>query len=135
MSIQLSWYLENRIILLTSHGESSDQDLLNLDQPIINYLNQSQAPLVHLIADHRRGGKMPSLKVSMQIEWPKHPQYGWGILVGLTNPLQRFLVVVASNFFNVRQRMFNTMDEALDFLNEVDSTLPALRSNTLDKAS
>jgi hypothetical protein len=134
MAIQLSWYLENRVILLTSQGDSSDQDLLDLDQQIIEYLNQCEAPLVHLIADHRKGGKMPSVKVSTQIQWPKHPQYGWGIMVGLTNPVQRFLVAVASNFFKVRQRMFNTMDEALDFLSEVDSSLPPLR-NKLDKAS
>ena len=135
MSIQLSWYLENRVLLLTSQGESSDQDLLDIDQPIIEHLNQSNAPLVHLIADHRKGGKMPSMKAAAQIQWPKHPQYGWGIMVGLTNPVQRFLVAVASNFFKVRQRNFDTMDEALDFLNEVDTTLPALRDNRLDKAS
>jgi hypothetical protein len=135
MPIQLSWYLENHVMLLNNEGDSADQDVLKVDQPILDYLNQSQAPLVHLIIDNTRAKYIPSVKAITAVKWPKHPQYGWTILVGLTNPFQRFVNVVATNFFKARQRMFDTMDEALDFLNEVDSTLPALRSKQLDKAS
>jgi hypothetical protein len=127
MPIQISWYLENRVILLVNHGESSDQDVFAVDQPMIDYLNQNQAPLVHLIIDNTGAKYIPSVKAVTAVKWPKHPQYGWTILVGLTNPFQRFVNVVATNFFKARQRMFDTMDEALNFLNEVDSTLPALR--------
>jgi hypothetical protein len=129
MPMQLSWYLENRVMLLVNHGDSSDQDVFDIDQPIIDYLNQSQAPLVHLIIDNIGAKYIPSVKAVTSVKWPKHPQYGWTILVGLTNPFQRFVNVVATNFFKARQRMFDTMDEALDFLNEVDSTLPALRDS------
>jgi hypothetical protein len=141
MPIQLNWYLENRVLLLTGDGESSDQDLLDLDQPMINCLNQCNVPLVHLIIDQRNAPPIPAskvaaqIKVATQLKWPKHPRYGWAIMIGKMNPLQRLVVTVASNFFKARQRSFETMKEGLDFLNEVDSTLPDLRSNELDKAS
>jgi hypothetical protein len=45
------------------------------------------------------------------------------------------VIAVACNFFKVRQRNFDTMDEALDFLNEIDSTLPALSDSRAKKAS
>ena len=140
MSHQLSWYLENRVLLLTSEGESSDQDLLDIDQSVINCLEQSTAPLVHLIMDRTNAPPVTSSKVAAQIKlasqlkWPKHPKYGWAIMVGPTNSLQRFIVAVATNFFKVRQRMFNTMDESLDFLNDIDSSLPSLRDTRLNKA-
>jgi hypothetical protein len=135
MAFELSWYLENRVILLTGHGEGSDQNLLDIDQQVINYLNQSNATLVHLIMDQRNlpppsSSKAASqIKLASQLKWPKHPKYGWAILVGPSNSLQRFVIAVATNFFKVRQRTFDTMDEALDFLNDIDSTLPALRDS------
>ena len=33
MSLQLNWYVENRVIMLTSQGDSSDQDLLDIRCP------------------------------------------------------------------------------------------------------
>src|SRR5690242_8209805 len=133
MPIQLSWYLENRVILLSNHGEIKDQDLFDIDEPIIDYMNQCDAPLVHLIVDNRDGFNQPSAKSVTQVKFPKHPKMGWLIMVGVDNPIQKFVVAVGASFFKTRVRIFKTMDEAANFLNEVDSTLPALRDN--NKAS
>jgi hypothetical protein len=135
MSIQLSWYLENHVMLLVSHGESSDQDMFEVDQPIIDYLTQSQAPLVHLIINNLESSFTPSAKALPRLKFPKHPRCGWVILVGPTNTFQRFVGAVATGLFKARQRMFDTMDEALVFLNDMDSTLPPPRDTKLDKAS
>jgi len=135
MSSQLSWYLENRVMQIVNHGEVTDQDLFDLDESAVHYMDQGSAPLVHLIIDHRKGINSPSAKGLMQLKWPKHPKMGWIVMVGMANPLQKFVTAVASNFFKTRLRMVDTMDEALDFLNDVDSTLPALRNSLLDKAS
>ena len=134
MSSQLSWYLENRVMQIVNQGELRDQDLFDLDGSAIQYMEQCSVPLVHLIIDHRLGSNSPSAKGLMQLKWPKHPKMGWIVMIGLANPLQRFVTAVASNFFKTRLRMVNTLDEALDFLNEVDSTLPALRNKVFDKA-
>jgi hypothetical protein len=141
MSFELSWYLENRVILLTSQADNSDDNLLDVDQQVIHYIDQSSAPLVHLIMDQRNAPPPSSskaasqIKLATQLKWPKHPKYGWAIMIGPTNSLQRFVIAVATNFFKVRQRTFDTVDEGLDFLNDIDSSLPALRDNKLNKAS
>jgi len=135
MPAQLSWCLENRVLLMTNHGEVTDQNLFDLDQTIIDYMNSCTVPLVHTIIDHRKGLNSPSAKGLTRLHWPKHPKVGWMIMIGMKNPFQRFVVAVSTSFFKTRVRLVNTMDEALNFLNDVDSTLPPLRSNKLDKAS
>ena len=135
MTSQVGWLLEKRVILTYNEGVVADEDMFANEQPILDYLNECTVPLVHMIVDHRKGIGTPSSKALAQLRWPKHPRMGWMILVGMANPLQKFVVTGASNFFKTRMRMMNTMDEALDFLNEVDSTLPALRDTKLDKAS
>jgi len=135
MSSQLNWLLENRVILTFNQGIVTDQDMFDNDEPVTAYMNQCSAPLVHMIVDHRKGIGTPSSKAMAQLNWPKHPKMGWIILVGMANPFQKFVVAVTSNFFKTRMRMLNTMDEALDFLNQVDSTLPSLRDNSMGKAS
>src|SRR5689334_10087471 len=129
MPIQLSWYLENHVILHVNQGDISDQEILDVDQPISGFLERSHAPLVHLILDNRSATTTPSIKAISQLKYPKHPRFCWLIVVGPTNTFVRFVNAVTTNLFKSRNRMFDTMDEALDFLNEVDSTLPALRDS------
>lgn len=135
MPAQLSWYLENRVLLMTNQGEVTDQELFDLDPEIIAYLNDCTAPLVHTIIDHRKGINSPSAKGLTHLQWPKHPKVGWMIMVGMKNPFQRFIVAVATSFFKTRMRMFSTMEEGLVFLNHVDSTLPPLKDAKLTKVS
>jgi hypothetical protein len=128
MPIKLDWYLENRVIIITAEGDYADEELINLDGQVIQYLDQSTAPLVHMIMDRQGTNHIPSIKSVTMVKWPKHPRYGWTLVVGSSNPFQRFVVALANNLFKGRQRNFDTFDEALDFLNEVDSTLPPLRA-------
>lgn len=135
MSSQVSWLLEQRVILTYNEGVVSDQDMYDNEGLILDYLNQCSVPLVHMVVDHRKGIGSPSSKTLAQLSWANSPKLGWLILVGMANPFQKFVVTVASNVFKTRMRMLNTMDEALDFLNQVDSTLPALRDQSIGKAS
>jgi len=135
MPVKLSWYLENRVMMVVAEGEYTDGELINLDGQVIKYLDQSTVPLVHMIMDRQGTTHIPSMKSVTMVKWPKHPRYGWTLVVGSTNPFQRFVVALANNFFKGRQRNFDTRDEALDFLNEVDSTLPPLRAIKQNVAS
>ena len=128
MSLKLSWYLENRVMMIVAQGDYTDTELINLDDHVIKYLDQSSAPLVHMIMDRQETDHIPSPKSAMMVKWPRHPRYGWTLVVGTSNAFQRFVVAIANNFFKGRQRNFDTLDQALDFLNEVDSTLPSLRA-------
>ncbi len=135
MAVQLSWHLENRVLLVANSGAISDQDMLDVDQPIIDHMNQSNVPLVHLIVDNSDATYNPSIKTVSQAKFPKHPQCGWVLLVGPTSTFTRFVNAVVTNVFKTRNRMFDTRNEALDFLNEVDSALPPLRDIKREKVS
>lgn len=135
MPVKLSWYLENRVMMVVAEGEYTDDELINLDAQVIKYLDQSNVPLVHMIMDRQGTTHIPSMKSVTMVKWPKHPRYGWTLVVGSTNPFQRFVVALANNFFKGRQRNFDSREEALDFLNEVDSTLPPLRTIKQNVAS
>src|SRR5690242_9872525 len=126
MPVKLSWILENRVMMVVAEGDYSDEELIGLDGQIIKYLDQSTAPLVHMVMDRHGADHTPSIKSITQVKWPKHPRYGWTLVVGSTNSLQRFVVALANNFFKGRQRNFDSVPAALDFLNEVDTSLPPL---------
>jgi hypothetical protein len=128
MPVNLSWFLENRVMQIVAEGAYTDDELINLDPQVIKYLDQSTVPLVHMIMDRKGTDHIPSMKSVAQVKWPRHQRYGWTLVVGSSNPFQRFVVALANNFFKGRQRNFDSFDEALDFLNEVDSTLPPLRA-------
>lgn len=127
MPVQLSWYLEHHVIQIINSGTITDQDMLDADQPIIDYFNESNVPLVHLIVDNSNASYTPSVKAVTKAKFPKHAKCGWVLLVGPANSFMRFVNAVVSNVFKTRNRMFETFDEALDFLNDMDSSLPPLR--------
>ncbi len=128
MPVKLSWFLENRVMMIAAEGEYTDEELIGLDGQVIQYLDQSPMPLVHMIMDRQQTNHIPSIKSATMVKWPKHPRYGWTLVIGSSNPFQRFVVALANNLFKGRQRNFDSLDEALDFLNLVDSTLPPLRA-------
>lgn len=126
MPVNLSWYIENRVIQIINEGQISDDDMLRIDQPIIDLMNASSFPLVHMIVDNSKATYTPSVKTITQAKFPRHTKCGWVVLVGPANSFMKFVNAVVTNVFKTRNRMFDTFEEAVAFLNEVDSTLPAL---------
>lgn len=135
MPLHLSWYLENRILLVVNEGQSNDEDMFELDRLTIEYLNRSDADQVHMIIDIAQYKFVPSTKAVTQVEFAKHPRMGWSVLIGPTNAFERFVFVIGSNFFKMRSKMLPNMDEALRFLNKMDPSLPPLTDKSLEQAS
>jgi hypothetical protein len=48
---------------------------------------------------------------------------GWSVTVGNSNPLMRFLGTVAGQILGQRMRTFDTPEEAMAFLWEIDPNL------------
>ncbi len=135
MPLHLSWYLENRILLVVNEGESNDDDMFELDRLTIEQLNRSDAAQVHMIIDTSKYKFVPSAKAVTQVEFAKHPRMGWTVLIGSTNAFERFVFVVGANFFKTRSKMLTSIDEALQFLNKIDTSLPPLTGKSLEQAS
>lgn len=130
MSFGVTWLVEGHLVLLQSWNTFNIDELHEMDMRIGQMLDHATAPLVHGIHDHRRTQQLPSAKDLMKLKSGNHPRVGWLIFVGLDNKLLKFFVSATGQVFNLRLRFMDTIEEALTFLQDVDSTLPDL--GTLD---
>lgn len=131
MPLQVSWIVVNRIIQISGDGEVGDYELSAIDAVMMDLINQSSAPLVHTISV--ASSNIPvSFKTVKDLQWPKHPRCGWTVVVGLTNPLFRMIAAAGASLFKTRLRNVDTLEKALAFLHEVDSSLPSLHDVGLE---
>lgn len=134
MSAGVTWLVENKLLLVNTWGKVNVNELSEMDSRISEMLETSQAPLVHGIHDHSRAESIPSAKDLMQVRAGKHQRVGWLIIVGLDNKLMKFFVSATGQVLNIRLRFMNTVEEALAFLQDIDSTLPDLKALDLAAA-
>jgi len=130
MPYQTTWYVEKRIILTSYTGIIRVEDIRGqIDET--HAMIEVGTPLIHSIIDLSQIEKWPPLNVvnefrSMDIESVRD-RIGWSIIVA-NNVVLKFGSALFAPIFNLRQRIFSNLDEALTFLHENDSTLPELRS-------
>ena len=133
MSVGVTWLVEGHLLLLNSWGKVNVDELAEMDTRIGTMLENASVPLVHGIHDHSRAQQIPSAKDLMKVKAGQNPRVGWLVIIGLDNKLMKFFVSVAGQVLNIRLRFMNSLDEALAFLQDIDSTLPDLK--TLDLAA
>ena len=130
MPYQTTWYVDKRIILTSYTGVIRVEDIRGqIDET--HAMIEVGTPLIHSIIDLSQIEKWPPLNVvnefrSMDIESVRD-RIGWSIIVA-NNVVLKFGSALFAPIFNLRQRIFSNLDEALTFLHENDSTLPELRS-------
>lgn len=125
MPHKVEWYIENQIIFTRFWGETTLREVLEHGDELDAYFDQSDRPLVHLITDASQVTKGITLKDAAQLakEGHLHPKSGWSIMVGQKDMLVKFATNVARQLFKMRQRTFDTNEEALAFLKEIDVTI------------
>jgi hypothetical protein len=125
MPYQTSWYQEKRVIYIRVWGDVTIDEIHEMSEEQGQYLNQGK-PLVHSISDITHVQSFPNnlaqLRDSMQAS--RHPNVGWILIVGPTTPLKRFFTSMLTQILipKARFRMFDKMEEAVNFLKDVDST-------------
>ncbi len=134
MSGGVTWLVDGKLLLFNSWGKVNVHELMAMDDQIHAMLDSSEAPLVHGIHDHSRAEQIPSAKDLMKVKAGSHPRVGWLIIVGLDNKLMKFFVSATGQVFGFRLRFMDTAEEALTFLQDVDTTLPNLKSLDLTAA-
>ena len=130
MPMSIEWFLEKRILLVTYNGDVSAADLKQAGETIRASIDQTDGQFLHSIADLSAIGKIPlNLKTITDATQGalSHPQFGWMTVYHMPNPVIQFFGDMATRVFQVRYRVFDEQVDALDFLNQVDSTLPPLR--------
>ncbi len=126
MKYQISWYVEGRVVLSEHLQAATLEDVARMDAEYLVLLEQSDAPLVHFIFDMSQQDSVPDLKTMSSMQFTKHPRFGWSLVVGHLNPITRFLVSTVAQINKARFRSFTHREDALRFLQEMDSSLPDL---------
>jgi len=125
MSINISWYMENRILFIKVPQEVSIEEIKYMSSQISDAIQVGEAP-IHVIFDASEMQTFPnnvkSLMQAMQI-FLKHPKMGWNFAIN-PNRLILFLGTVVSRALGMNKyRAVASVDEALEILYRVDSTL------------
>src|SRR5688500_7514486 len=87
MSHEIAWLVPNKVIDLHVIGDISLESLAAFSQDIMQYIESSDAPLVHLLADERDMGGFPSQikRVLDSAQFLRHPRLGWFVIYGSDN--------------------------------------------------
>jgi len=124
MAIEVSWLLEDRVILAEISGVVSQEDLPSYDAAVQQHLNASTGPTVHLVVDQTRSESKFDTRLMAGLRFPRHPKLGWMIPLGATAPGAKAVGKLAAQSLHVSVHNAGTRDEALDFLQRADATLP-----------
>lgn len=129
MPYQVSWYVEQRVIYCSATGTVTTEDIHDMNHDTQTYVRAGQ-PLVHVLCDLKGLTKYPTNIAGMRqsLEQMDHERMGWVIVCGAGNALLRFVASLITQFIipNVRLRMFDTLEQGVDFLREHDVTLEAV---------
>lgn len=126
MPHQIAWYIPNRIFLVHISGDVSRDDLAAFNMDVYRYLESSPTPPVHSIVDDSQLGKVGIgfTEVQTLLSAVFHPHVGHMLVVGPGNPIFNFLGSLITRLGGVQYRRFPTLEEAVNYLHQVDATLP-----------
>ena len=124
MPVEVSWYIEDRIIYSSYSGNVTIDDVRKGTQAV-KKLAYEGTPLVHNIADMLEIDTFPKniRQIRSVIEQLDNNILGWTLIIN-HNKLLRFIVSSISQLAKARFRIFESGDEALDFLYRMDTSLP-----------
>ena len=124
------WEIPGRLIIAEYSGVVGLEDFQQASAAINDAIdNEGKPPLVHNITDARRRTQLDKslFNVGSVIKAQNltdHPLLGWTLVVDSNpHPVMRFVGTTVTQLTSARFRIFTDMDEARDFLYEVDSTL------------
>lgn len=131
MPYTVDWMVEGRVVLDRLSGEVTMDDIAQTSERITDLMRQGKPPMVHLIVELTAVEKLPMGihigKINQYMMHTKEPNLGWSLVVTKSIFL-RFLASVATQVARGRYRAFDTFEEAVAFLADVDATLPEFQA-------
>ena len=125
MPYQMSWLVEKRVIYAQLYGYVTQEDLAAYYQMMIDLAEESEL-LLHTFTDSSgmTGMKM-SFRELQNMTFNGIHNLGWAILIS-PSKLNRFFASVVTQLSHKRGRQFETLEEGLHFLQEMDDSLPPI---------
>jgi hypothetical protein len=107
-------------VILTDEGNEACENMIHLMNAV------PQVPLyhhiIHLLVVESLAINFTKLLPPATRELMAHPRTGWLLIIS-TNKAFTFITDVMLQITKVRHRHFQTLEEAIEFLKEVDSTI------------
>ena len=124
MSYEVKWLVENRIVHVLNTGVANADDIVNSMREAIALLDSGEPP-VHMIVESQTEGSDISLSNLLTIirNNPKSTNIGWAVFVS-ENKMNRFFGSMGTQISGIQTKTFQTMAEAIAFLQRVDQNLP-----------
>jgi hypothetical protein len=139
MAAEIWWYVTGRI--LYSPGSTLKEDIAQRNAMALELIEtEGQPPMVHTLIDHTKRYSAEELQtLPRQVQYYifsdgnevrekliRHPMLGWVLSINTPTTALKMAGSVISQQDNYRWRHFDTLDEALDFLEQIDTTLGKL---------
>ncbi len=125
MPYEISWLVDKRVIYTRMYGYVTGEDLRNNNADMQAFVQDSEL-LLHTITDATETtGTDMGLRDLQNTQFTSVENLGWGIYIS-PSKMNRFFAGIITQLNKKRGRQFETLDEALKFLNEMDNTLPPL---------
>lgn len=140
MPVEVWWYLPGRI--LYSPGSLVKEDIAARNAIALEMIeSEGQPPMVHTLIDHTNRYSADDLRAQprqasyytsassdeVRQNLISHPLLGWVLSINTPTSALKMAGTVMSQQSSYRWRSFETLDDALDFLQRIDPTLPDLR--------
>lgn len=130
MPVDVSWYIEGRIVYIRYHGDVTVEDKRIGAEEECDFLDKGTTPLVHVLLDITDQTSSPTNIRLIQKALDKaltHPAKGWTLAYGKEEfRMENYVNSVVTQPYQARYRTYVTQKEALEFLLYVDSTLAGL---------
>lgn len=125
MSVEVDWFIRDRVILLRFNGNVTIRDVKEINRELVRCFHRTDASQVHILLDTRNVKHFPrNIDEIRQISTAhKYPQMGWLISFGGNAAVLSFIENLVAQILGLRYRRVPSMEHALYFLKQVDSTL------------
>ena len=124
MPFQYQWLIEGRVVYARAWGERTVEEIEESSAAVLKYLEEGK-PLVHVIRDETGVTSAPANlgKLKTMVEVARHPAMGWIINIGESGKVTDYVSGLVIRVARARFRKMPSVQEAMDFLLMVDSTL------------
>ena len=124
MPAEVSWQRESRVIYIRAWGDLTLDEMRESSATQEQYVRQGDPPVHSIIdiTDLNDPGVRNLVQFRSAIMDPNTPGVGWIVIVG-SNRIIHFMGSVAAQLSGVNLRLVSTVEEAVQTLARVDSTL------------
>lgn len=122
MTIEVDWYLPDRIVSVRATGVTTTAEILEANPKINAFLQVAQRP-VYLISDETGVEATQTNLASIRDSFKYLSQFNYVVSVGQGTRIGAFLTTTLANILGFQYRRVNTLSEAIAFLKDTDPTL------------